>query len=71
MLIDPHQEEVVSGALVRMEPHEPRWFQMEIPISVSLGVVGGIILLSVLLSLLAAWLEKRSQIRRPPGGGTA
>jgi len=69
MLVDPHLEEVGPGAVATVEPHEPHWFQIEIPTSVSLGVVGGIILLSVLLSLLAAWLEKRSQTSRPTAGG--
>jgi tellurite resistance protein TerC len=39
MLLDPHG-------------HEAKWYQMEIPISVSLGIVAGIILVSIVASLL-------------------
>jgi len=46
MLIDPHG-------------HDPKWFQFEITTKLSLSIVGGIILLSVLASLLAAWLQAR------------
>jgi len=41
MLLDPHGES------------PPYWFQVEVPISVSLLVVGGIILLSIVFSLAA------------------
>lgn len=44
-------------------PH--KWFQVEIPISVSLGVVGGIIAISILISVISGWREKRV------GGGSA
>jgi tellurite resistance protein TerC len=47
MLIDPHD-------------HPPRWFQVGIPTSVSLLVVGVIILTSILLSVTAAQREKRA-----------
>jgi tellurite resistance protein TerC len=47
MLIDPHDH------------HPPFWFQTEISIGWSLAVVGGIILISVALSLIAAWREKK------------
>jgi tellurite resistance protein TerC len=47
MLIDPHDRE------------PPLWFQKEIPISVSLLVVAGVILASIGLSVIAAWSEKR------------
>ena len=40
MLLDPHG-------------HPSRWFQLEVPISVSLLVVGGIILISIVLSITA------------------
>lgn len=46
MLIDPHG-------------HEPKWFQIEIPVATSLIVVAAIIALSIAASLIAAWLEKR------------
>jgi len=45
MLLDPHD-------------HEPLFFQFEIPISASLLTVGGIILLSIIASVAAAWFEK-------------
>ena len=53
MLIDPHDRE------------PPLWFQKEIPISLSLLVVAGVILASIGLSVLAAWREKK------PGSGKA
>jgi tellurite resistance protein TerC len=46
MLLDPHDNE------------HPLWFQVEIPVSVSLSVVGAIILLSMLLSVLMAKRQK-------------
>jgi len=47
MLLDPQGRE------------PPLWFQIEIPISVSLLVVGGIILISIGLSVIAARREKK------------
>ena len=47
MLIDPHDTE------------HPRWFQADIPILLSLMIVASIILISIFLSLIAAWLEKK------------
>jgi len=52
MLLDPHG-------------HEPKWVQAEIPTSVSLLVVGVIILTSVLLSVTAARREKRVSSAKP------
>jgi len=49
MLIDPHDSE------------HPRWFQYDIPILLSLLIVAGIILISILLSLIAAWREKKKK----------
>jgi tellurite resistance protein TerC len=49
MLLDPHDRE------------PPLWFQIEIPITVSLLVVGGIILISIVLSIIVANREKRSR----------
>jgi tellurite resistance protein TerC len=46
MLIDPHDE-------------PPHWFQKDIPISISLGAVAVIILVSIILSVISAWREKR------------
>ena len=48
MLIDPHG-------------HAPKWWQRDVPTAMSLGIVGGIILLSVLASLAAAWHKARHQ----------
>ncbi len=52
---------VFIGTKMLLDPHDlpPRGIQLEIPTSVSLAVVAGIILLSVLLSLLAAQRERR------------
>jgi tellurite resistance protein TerC len=46
MLIDPHG-------------HSPKWFQRDIPNTASLAVVGGIILVSVVASVLAARLRPK------------
>ncbi|HEY1786931.1 MAG TPA: TerC/Alx family metal homeostasis membrane protein [Verrucomicrobiae bacterium] len=45
MLMDPHQ-------------HEPKWFQVALPASVSLMVVAAILLISIALSVTAAHREK-------------
>jgi tellurite resistance protein TerC len=45
MLLDPHQ-------------HEPKWFQVNLPTSVSLMVVAAILLISIVLSVTAAHREK-------------
>ncbi len=49
MLMDPH-----IGAGHSVSGGGPKWFQIEIPIGVSMLVVGGILLLSVVFSLLSA-----------------
>jgi tellurite resistance protein TerC len=48
MLLAPHGE------------HEPKWFQVEIPISASLLVVGGIILVSIIASIVVGHREKKA-----------
>jgi len=48
MLLDPHGR------------HPPLWFQVEIPISVSLLVVGGIILISIAVSIVTSHRKTRS-----------
>jgi len=53
MLLDPHD-------------HEPKWFQTEIPTGVSLGVVAGIILTAITLSIMATRREKDASKRPPP-----
>ena len=52
---------VFIGVKMLIDPHDnpPRWFQADIPISVSLIVVAGIILVSIALSVAAAWREKK------------
>lgn len=47
MLLDPHD-------------HEPKWFQTKIPTGVSLGVVAGIILTAITLSVMATRREKEA-----------
>jgi len=51
---------VFVGAKMLLAPHgpEPRWFQIEIPTSISLLVVAGIFLISIALSVTAAQREK-------------
>jgi tellurite resistance protein TerC len=48
------------GAKMLVEPHGPpsRWFQIEIPTGVSLLIVAAILLISITLSVFAAWREK-------------
>jgi tellurite resistance protein TerC len=52
MLLDPHE-------------HEPKWFQVEIPTSVSLLTVGAIILTSIAFSVTAARREKKAGQGKP------
>lgn len=48
MLLDPHPH------------HEPKWFQVRLPTSVSLEVVAAILLIAIALSVTAAQREKKS-----------
>ncbi len=52
---------VFVGLKMLLDPHDrpPHWFQVEIPIGVSLMAVAGIILLSIALSVAAAHREKK------------
>jgi len=52
---------VFIGAKMLMDPHgaEPKWFQMDIPNMVSLSIVGGIILVSIIVSVLVGKREER------------
>ncbi len=53
---------VFIGVKMVLDPHDrqpPLWFQVEIPISVSLLVIGSIILTSIALSVTAAAREKK------------
>jgi tellurite resistance protein TerC len=54
---------VFIGVKMLIDPHDnpPRWFQADIPISVSLIVVAAIILISIVVSLIAAWREKKEK----------
>lgn len=54
MLLDPHDHE------------PPYWFQIEIPISISLLVVAGIIFLSITLSVISTWREKTTARKENP-----
>ena len=53
---------VFIGIKMLLDPHDstPRWFQVDIPISVSLLVVGGIILISIVLSITSGRRNQRS-----------
>jgi tellurite resistance protein TerC len=52
---------VFMGVEMLLDPHDrpPRWVQIEMPTSVSLLVVAGILLVSIILSVAAARYEKR------------
>jgi tellurite resistance protein TerC len=55
---------VFIGVKMVLDPHgaeHPKWFQLEIPIVTSLLVVLGIILISMALSVTAAWKEKKQK----------
>jgi tellurite resistance protein TerC len=63
MLVDPHLGEVAPGAA---EP-TTLWFQFEISTSLSLAVVGTILVLSILISILAGYRERRRLSGARPG----
>jgi tellurite resistance protein TerC len=52
---------IFIGVKMIMDPHDhpPRWFQAEIPTSVSLAIVAGIIAASIVISLAAARSQKK------------
>lgn len=56
---------VFMGVEMLLDPHDrpPRWFQLEMPTSVSLLVVAGILILSVVLSGTAAYRDRRRAAR--------
>jgi tellurite resistance protein TerC len=62
---------VFMGVEMLLDPHErmpPLWFQVDIPTSVSLLGVAGILLISIVLSVTAAHREaRRAQRRTQPG----
>lgn len=51
---------VFIGAKMLLDPHDapPKWFQCEVPTGVSLAIVGGIILISIVVSVVKARQEK-------------
>jgi len=53
---------VFIGVKMLLDPHDspPRWFQVDIPVSVSLLVVGVIILVSIVLSIIAGRRKQQS-----------
>ncbi len=61
---------VFMGIEMLIDPHDrpPKWFQYDVPISTSLLVVAGILLISIALSLVATWRERR---RGENTGGTS
>jgi tellurite resistance protein TerC len=62
---------VFMGVEMLLDPHDrqpPLWFQVDIPISVSLMVVAGILLVSIVLSVFAASHEDK---RTPKAGRSA
>jgi tellurite resistance protein TerC len=69
MLLDPHSEEVAAEAAAtgRAVPG-PLWFQVEIPTTISLAVVVGVILLSIVISIIVA--RCRPATRTPPAPDT-
>jgi tellurite resistance protein TerC len=52
---------VFIGVKMLLDPHDrpPHWFQFDIPTWLALAGVAGIILVSILLSVLATWREKK------------
>jgi tellurite resistance protein TerC len=53
---------VFIGVKMLLDPHDltPRWFQVDIPVSVSLLVVAAIILTAIALSITAAQREEKA-----------
>jgi tellurite resistance protein TerC len=58
---------IFIGAKMLLDPHgrPPRWFQVDIPTDVSLWTVAGIILTSIVLSVIVARREKRARPAPP------
>lgn len=58
---------IFVGVKMLLDPHDgpPKWFQLDIPVNVSLIVVGVIILASIVLSVAATQREKRLAARKP------
>ena len=59
---------VFMGVEMLLDPHglqPPLWFQVDVPTTVSLLVVAGILLISIVLSVLVAQHEKRQRRHQP------
>jgi len=58
---------IFIGGKMLLDPHDrepPLWFQVEIPISISLLVVAGILLTSIVASIIAAYREKKNPVNK-------
>ena len=60
MLLDPHGSGAADGEGMA-------WYHIEIPTGISLGVVGGILVCSILVSLAASFRDKHRQRRAGSG----
>lgn len=58
---------VFIGIKMILDPHasEPKWYNVDIPTTMSLAMVGGIILFSIALSIVAARREKKAALNKP------
>ena len=63
---------VFMGGKMLLDPHDrpARWFQAELPIGLSLAVVAGIILSSIVLSVAAARRERKGRVDKTAGTGS-
>lgn len=54
---------VFVGIKMLLSPHDkpPKWYQMEIPISASLAIVAGVILVSIIASILVARKDEKKE----------
>ncbi len=62
---------IFVGVKMLLDPHDgpPKWFQLDIPVNLSLIVVGVIILASIIVSVAVKQHEKRLAAPKHPGGG--
>jgi tellurite resistance protein TerC len=62
---------VFVGVKMLLDPHDrpALWFQTRLPIGLSLAVVAGLILCSILLSLAAGWRGGKRSVDKSPGIG--
>jgi tellurite resistance protein TerC len=61
---------IFIGVKMLLDPHDrepPLWFQVDIPVLISLLVVAGIILLSIIASVIAAYRERTHGGQARPG----